>query len=109
MKWIKISENIPPEDQIARFKILGKNICLLNHCQKLYAFSAKCPHAGADLSGGWCENNYIVCPVHRYKYNLENGRGAVGQGDYLKIYQVEERTDGVYILMNKGWRDIFNW
>ncbi len=109
MKWVKISESIPSENKILRLKILGRNICLVNLHQKVYAFSAKCPHAGADLSGGWCEGDFWVCPVHRHKYNLENGRGEEGQGDYLKIYQTEKRSDGIYIMMKSSWKDLFKW
>jgi 3-phenylpropionate/trans-cinnamate dioxygenase ferredoxin subunit len=39
----------------------------------------------------------VVCPLHRYKFNVQNGRNTSGEGYYLKTYLVEERNDGVYI------------
>ena len=39
----------------------------------------------------------IVCPLHRYKYNMENGRNVSGEGYYLKHWLVECREDGVYV------------
>jgi 3-phenylpropionate/trans-cinnamate dioxygenase ferredoxin subunit len=68
-----------------------------------------CPHAGGILSGGWCKNGHIVCPIHRYEYSLQTGRGAIGQGDYIDIYPVEERVDGVYIgLKESFWKKLFS-
>lgn len=81
----------------------GKRICMARTPGGYYAVDDRCPHAGAHLGrGGWCEGNLVVCPVHRYKYDLETGRGL--QGDYIKPYPVETRKDGVYIgIEGKKW------
>lgn len=77
-------------------------ICMARTESGYYAVDNKCPHAGAHLgAGGWCENEQIVCPVHRYKYDLKTGRGA--QGDYVKPYPVQMREDGIYIGLEKKW------
>ena len=41
----------------------------------------------------------IVCPLHRYRFELNRGRNVSGEGYYLKVYQVEEREDGVYVII----------
>lgn len=107
MKWIKVLDDFPPQKEILRIKIQNKFICLIKHQEKIYAVSSKCPHASADISQGWCDKGFIVCPVHRYRYNLENGRGANDQGDYLKIYPIEIRDNGIFIGINKAWWKIF--
>jgi nitrite reductase/ring-hydroxylating ferredoxin subunit len=107
MKWIKVTSGMPENNRITKVKVANKNICLVMHEKELRAFTSNCPHAGADLSHGWCNKGYLVCPVHRYQYNLENGRGAEGQGDYLKIYPTEIRTDGIYIGLEKPWWSFF--
>ncbi len=107
MKWIKALTTLPERNQVKKVKVANKNLCLVMHENELRAFNSSCPHAGADLSNGWCDNGYVVCPVHRFRYNLENGRGAEGQGDYLKIYPVEVRDDGIYIGIEKNWWNIF--
>jgi nitrite reductase/ring-hydroxylating ferredoxin subunit len=48
----------------------------------------------------------IVCPLHRYKFSLVNGRNVSGEGYYLKTYPVEQREDGLYIGFEKSW---FGW
>jgi len=79
----------------------GQKICMARTELGYFAVDNKCPHAGAHLGMGWCEDDHVVCPIHRYKYNLKNGRGK--QGDYVNTYKVETRTDGVYIGIPKKW------
>ena len=77
--WIRVAEVIPVKKAFIRKVSAGsRDICLVGLNGKIYAVSAKCPHAGADLSQGWCVDKQLVCPVHRFKYDLETGRGAAG-------------------------------
>jgi nitrite reductase/ring-hydroxylating ferredoxin subunit len=110
MIWVKVlsKQEVVPTDFVLQVKANGKKICIINHQQKLYATQNTCPHAGGNLSGGWCKNGHIVCPIHRYEYNLENGRGAEGQGDYINIYPVELRDDGLYVGFKESlWQRFF--
>ncbi len=96
LRWHKIEEDIPEGDFIKQVHVAGKKLCLLRNEGKVHLVQNTCPHAGGILSGGWCQQNEIVCPIHRYSYNLDNGRGAEGQGDYINIYPVREEADGLY-------------
>ena len=98
MAWYKILEDhsiLPPF--IKKVNAGGKQLCLVSDGRKIYALGSKCPHAGADLSTGWCENQKLICPFHRYSYSLVTGRGSEGQNDYIDTYPVEIRADGIYI------------
>lgn len=108
MKWHKIEEQIPEEQEfVMAVKIAGKKLCLLRHEQQLFVVQNTCPHAGGILSGGWCKNGYLICPIHRWEYNLQNGRGAEGQGDYIDTYPVETRPDGIYVGIKESfWKKI---
>ncbi|MGB1247476.1 MAG: Rieske 2Fe-2S domain-containing protein [Chitinophagales bacterium] len=38
-----------------------------------YSVNRYCPHQGADMKYAWIEENrYLVCPRHRWRYDLEN-------------------------------------
>ena len=63
----------------------------------IYAVESKCPHAGGPLAKGYIEDGHIVCPLHRFKYDLKTGRKGQDQGGYLENYQVECREDGIYV------------
>lgn len=104
MKWIKVAEEaIPGTDGVRKVKIAGKRICIISDSGKLHATSARCPHAGADLSGGWCEENRLICPYHRHAFSLETGKGDPGQGDYITVYPLEERDEGWFICLKESW------
>lgn len=63
----------------------------------IHALSATCPHAGGEFSGGWCKDGKLICPIHRYAYDIHTGKGDPGQNDYVDTYPVEVREGGVYI------------
>lgn len=109
LRWTKVYDfakhgNEPQQLNSTRtIDIDGKRFCMARTEEGYFAVDDRCPHAGARLGmGGWCENGYIVCPVHRYRYDAKTGRGK--QGDYVESYPVETRNDGVYIgLKKKSW------
>ena len=105
MQWIKVlnSFDIPKQDAIKTVSANGKQLCVINTDDKIYVTQSICPHAGGHLSGGWCEKGHLICPIHRYQYSLENGRGAEGQGDYIDIYPTDVRQDGLYVGFEKSW------
>lgn len=105
LRWIKLSEtqNLPKTDFIKSFKVEGCRICLVHHEGKYFATQSKCPHAGADLSQGWCKNGKLICPFHRYEYDLLSGRGAPGQNDYLDTYPIKIEQNGIYIGWKESW------
>jgi nitrite reductase/ring-hydroxylating ferredoxin subunit len=104
-EWVNVAENMPvKEASIQKLKAGNRVICLVGFEGKYYAISAKCPHAGGELAGGWCKDGNIICPLHRYEYNLKTGRGAAGQGDYIDTFPVEVREEGVFVQVKKRWR-----
>ena len=104
--WHKIAEHINEiiftENNIGSVEISGTKICLAKFKDQIFAIAYKCPHAGGTLSDGYIDaRGNIVCPIHRYKYDLSNGRNTTGEGYYLKNWPVEVREDGVYIGMEE--------
>lgn len=107
-KWVKIVDNLPEDDFVKSIKVDGKKLCLIRNEHELYAIQNDCPHAGGSLSGGWCKNGHIVCPIHRWEYDLKTGRGAEGQGDYINKFPLEIRADGLYVgLKVSFWNRFF--
>lgn len=105
MKWIKIfhPDIMLEADFIKKINASGKNLCAIKTDGKLLVVQNRCPHAGADLSEGWCSNGNIVCPYHRYEFDLESGRGKAGQGNYINIYPVKTGDNGIYVGLKESW------
>jgi nitrite reductase/ring-hydroxylating ferredoxin subunit len=104
MKWIEVTPDLLPEpNQNRTVKIDGKSVCLVHHEGKLHAISSRCPHAGAQLSSGWCEGQRIICPFHRHGFDLETGKGDPGQGNYIRIYPLKIEESKYYIGFKDQW------
>ncbi len=105
MNWIKILPDriSSSEDFIITVQVSGRKLCIVKLGKEFYAVQNKCPHAGADLSKGWCALGKLVCPYHRHEFDLISGRGAEGQGNYIDTYPIELREDGLYVGISKPW------
>jgi len=107
LQWIKIADAIEEilfsTNHIAEVEANGKRICLARYNNELYAFAHKCPHAGGFFIGGYLDAlGNVVCPLHRYKYCIKNGRNVSGEGYYLKHWPVEIRNDGIFVGLEKN-------
>jgi 3-phenylpropionate/trans-cinnamate dioxygenase ferredoxin subunit len=107
LNWIKIASHVNEiefgANHIAVVEMEGKKICVGRYKEEIFAFAYKCPHAGGLLAEGFIDAlGNVVCPLHRYKYDLRNGRNTSGEGYYLKHWPVEVREDGVYVAREAG-------
>jgi 3-phenylpropionate/trans-cinnamate dioxygenase ferredoxin subunit len=103
---IKVANSIDEihfgENNIASINIEGKSICIIKSEIGLRACLSKCPHAGSDLSEGFLDKrDNIICPVHNYRFNLISGRDTNNEGYFLKIFEVKETEEGVFLELKK--------
>jgi 3-phenylpropionate/trans-cinnamate dioxygenase ferredoxin subunit len=106
-KWYKIAESIAEIRNVfgnpCMVKAGGKEICISIHNGVAFACSAKCPHAGGNLHHGWVDPlGQLVCPLHRYKFDLKTGRNTSGEGFFLKTYPVKDEEEGVFVGIEIG-------
>ncbi|MFD2146463.1 Rieske (2Fe-2S) protein [Mucilaginibacter antarcticus] len=100
MTWYKVPDlEYTAEPFIKKVKVNGKDIVLVGADGKINALSSTCPHAGGELSGGWCKDGKLICPIHRYAYDINTGRGNPGQNDYVDVYPVEIRDGEINVWM----------
>ena len=109
IKWYKVFDSLVAAEQQVRMnatqtiQVNGRKICFARTTQGIFAVNDKCPHNGASLGNGYCTaENSIVCPLHRYHFDLQTGRAKSGVGDVVDTYPIEIREDGVYI----GFKEI---
>ncbi|MFP2908681.1 Rieske 2Fe-2S domain-containing protein [Pyxidicoccus sp. 3LFB2] len=59
---------------------------------KRFSIQRFCPHQGADMSEGWVEEGrYLVCPRHRWQFDMENGGRCTLNTSSLCAEPVTER------------------
>lgn len=103
VKWYKAAESIEEITQrgsrnIMEVVIASRHLLLVYTNDQLYCCTAKCPHAGGNLARGFTDaKNNIVCPLHKYRFQLSNGYNSSGEGYHLKTYRVMVNDDGVFV------------
>ena len=60
----------------------------------------RCPHANAPLGRGWLEGSLVVCPLHRWKFDVRTGQCRTNPQKSVRHYQ--SRTDDKGII----WVDL---
>jgi nitrite reductase/ring-hydroxylating ferredoxin subunit len=111
--WYKIADHINElyfnNNNIAVAALQGKKICIGKFKEEVFAFAYKCPHAGGILADGHIDAlGNVVCPLHRYKFRMADGRNTSGEGYFLKHWPVEIREEGVYLAMEETG-GLFGW
>jgi len=91
------------EHTLTEVVVNGKKIGLVRKQDKVHAFAATCPHAGAPLCTGWLDaQGRIVCPDHKYRFDPTNGRNTSGEGYKLFTYPTRLQGDEIWIgLLNQ--------
>ncbi|MGZ3931347.1 MAG: Rieske (2Fe-2S) protein [Bacteroidia bacterium] len=110
LHWIKLFDseealnNNVPVGKATTVIVKGSKICLANDAAGVFAVSDRCPHNGASLGKGHCNGrNEIVCPMHRYPFDLKTGKATAGLAYSLETYPLRIDEKGVYIGIKPKW------
>ncbi|WP_312192051.1 Rieske (2Fe-2S) protein [Sphingobacterium sp.] len=104
LHWYKIEQTeFLEQATISEHRFGGKIICIAKIEDQIYAFSRKCPHAGASLKNGWCERGKVICPFHRHEFDLLTGKGNPGQHNFIHIYPIKHQNDAYYVGLEIGF------
>ena len=100
--WFKIAESTLEIQNVmgnpCLVKVGGRDICVSIFQGEPRACAAKCPHAGGLMHQGWVNPlGHLVCPLHRYSFDVKTGRNTSGEGYFIKTYPVKENDDGVFV------------
>jgi len=89
------------EHQGRRFFINDVEVALFKLNGGVYALSNVCPHQhSAVIYDSIIEDDYVVCPVHGWKFNLSTGKQPTGYNG-LNSYEVQIEGKEVYVKVVK--------
>lgn len=94
------AENKVPKGTIKRL-IIGKNeFSLANTSRGFKVASNFCPHRNEYLHNGSLNDfNEIICPLHQYRFNLDDGREVNDRCGFLKVFSIQVNDDGVFVVL----------
>jgi 3-phenylpropionate/trans-cinnamate dioxygenase ferredoxin subunit len=115
-EWIRVDEagmmglNFCEEGKLQLVSVRGNMICIARKNNQLFAIKNRCPHSGGPFHQGHIdEEGNIVCPWHRFKFCLEDGRSAGGEGYASEVFPLQIEPDGLYVGLprRKKWLGLF--
>ncbi len=75
----------------------GRRVALFNLDGTFHAIDDACPHRGASLAEGWCENGQVLCPLHGWAFDVRTGQGLTRPDRPVTTYRTEVRDGRVWI------------
>lgn len=105
IKWYKVFDSEKEaQEQVLLNKavtvlIEDQKICLARNLKGFFAVSDICPHLGASLSKGVCNNFMeIVCPWHNYRFDLISGSENTQTRQYkVETFPIKLDSSGLFI------------
>jgi nitrite reductase/ring-hydroxylating ferredoxin subunit len=64
---------------------------------RIFGVQNSCPHQGGQLCNGWLDSGEVVCPLHGYKFNLQNGLCSTDPRLKIKVFKLVAHGDGVTV------------
>lgn len=98
--WLRIAycSDIPAREGRA-VRVADREIAIFNLGGRFLAVDNRCPHRGGPLADGIVSGTKVVCPLHAWKFSLEDGQGASGssQGSCVETFPTRVE-DGIVLL-----------
>lgn len=74
MKYKLCNSEDLPNNSMKVIYVRGYAILLCRSNEQLFAFENSCPHRGASLSKSEIKGTKIICYMHDFEYDLNNGK-----------------------------------
>ena len=116
IEWCRIDEaggmgiHFLEEGQLKLVFVKGNGLCIARRNSQLFALRNRCPHAGGPLNQGFLdEAGNVVCPWHRYRFCLEDGKYVEGAGSAAETFPIEINVEGTFVGLprRKKWLGLF--
>lgn len=91
-----------PEGRARAVEVGGLRLAVYRRGDAFFALSARCPHAAGPMDRGWVEDGEAVCPLHRWRFRLRDGRCTTVRGEALRSFDCEVRDGRVRVAVPSG-------
>ena len=82
--------------------VMGRRVAIFHTDEGYRAIDAGCPHRGGPLSDGIVTSDAVTCPLHGWKVCLSNGRVLDPNSGSVRVYEVQQTEEGVYLVLDTG-------
>jgi nitrite reductase/ring-hydroxylating ferredoxin subunit len=109
MEYMVCKSDELPNNSIKVISVRDSKILVCRSNNQLFAFDNSCPHRGASLSKSEIKGTKIVCYMHDFEYDLNNGKlihipskwneqnPNWTKSDNLLLFQISEKNGQIYL------------
>jgi nitrite reductase (NADH) small subunit len=103
--WLRTAYcNAIPLREGRAVRVAGRDIAIFNLGSRFVAVENRCPHRGGPLADGIVSGANVVCPLHAWKFSLEDGTGisAPSQGSCVQTFATRVEDGIVWLELPLG-------
>jgi nitrite reductase/ring-hydroxylating ferredoxin subunit len=75
----------------------GLQLAVFRIDDEVVALSGRCPHENGPLGHGWIEDGELVCPLHRWRFRVADGRCTTMLGQSIHRFRSEVRGEQIWV------------
>ncbi|MFG0316151.1 MAG: Rieske (2Fe-2S) protein [Planctomycetota bacterium JB042] len=102
--WVTVARwDDLPDGARRSIDVAGREVTVLRLGERVVALRNRCPHANGRLGDGEVKDGAIVCPLHRWRFSLDDG--STRRDPHLRAELLPARIeDGeVRVEVPKAW------
>lgn len=98
--WIKVgTEEQLSDGGLHTIAIERQRVVVAKLNGKLFAFNALCPHAQGPMERSEIEGAIVSCPLHAWRFDLENGGKELHGYRTLPVHEVKVSEGDVFVAL----------
>ena len=99
-RWHRVGEETEfAPGSLRGARVAGLRLCIGRSDAGLFAVSDTCPHAGGSLSEGMIDGREVICPIHAWGFDVENGSSPDDPSCVVSVYPVRVVGGAVEVLV----------
>lgn len=95
--WQKVGEEGEFAQGLRMVRVNGRKVVVGRLEGRLFAFDALCPHAGGPMELSECEGMIVSCPLHAWRFDLNDGGKELHGYRVLPLKEVKSEDGAVYV------------
>ena len=107
MSWHRIAsiQDVAPGESKC-FEVQGKELTLVHNESGVWCIDFRCPHTGGPLGSGDFDAEVLTCPVHKWKFRLDDGTHNRRNVDCKPagVYQLKVEGDALMVRLDEPSR-----
>jgi nitrite reductase/ring-hydroxylating ferredoxin subunit len=90
-----------------RVKVNGLQVLVIKTDSGVHAYTPVCPHANGDLTYGAVFDGVVECPLHGWRFSIQDGRCIdEAGGGTLRTFPLEIRDGRIFVEITRPkWMD----